>query len=75
MISYPRKRNGSIDTGAPVKSTNSSTGSTCPSCRKASVLESVSAESCVSCGHIIFDYWPDALPASNSISEVPVFPI
>lgn len=75
MIKYPRKRNGSIDTGLPARSTNSSTGSVCPACRNLSILESVSAESCISCGHIVFDYWPDAVHLPLEKSEVPILPL
>ena len=69
-ITYPRKRNGSIDDGSPIKGKGYSL---CPECRAMSVLETVSAQSCreEECGHVITDYWPDAVSVSDMDSKEP----
>jgi len=48
-----RERNGHVDDGSILKS---SIGKRCPNCGSASYLETLSRESCSSCG-LECDYW------------------
>ncbi|USN16035.1 hypothetical protein PAPPERLAPAPP_02940 [Brevundimonas phage vB_BpoS-Papperlapapp] len=53
-MTYPRYRNGHVDTGAPLLAT--SRQKRCPQCNSTDYVETVSREKCRSCG-LECDYW------------------
>ncbi len=52
-MTYPRAHNGYVDSGKPLAQ---SLGKRCPNCGSSSYRETVSLESCTSCG-LRCDYW------------------
>lgn len=53
-MTYPRSRNGHVDTGEPIKASNRRL--TCPNCGSDRYTETVSREHCSACG-LEMDYW------------------
>ncbi|UTC28155.1 hypothetical protein GURKE_01240 [Brevundimonas phage vB_BpoS-Gurke] len=53
-MTYPRYKNGHVDTGAPIQASNRRTR--CPKCNSTDYVETISREKCRSCG-LECDYW------------------
>jgi hypothetical protein len=59
---FPRERNGHVDTGLQIASIQ---GKTCPNCGSTRYRETLSTEDCIDCG-LHCDYWGGG---ANSVYE------
>jgi len=55
IFSFPREKNGHIDTGA-IKKDLEFSGKICPDCNSSDFRETISTEECFNCGYVV-DYW------------------